>query len=343
MNALTERELIGRLVAGMPRSSYQLNRVHQSDAELLRIPGTDVVLAVTTDGIVEEIAIGLYDDPYLAGWMGVTVNASDLAAVGAKPLGLLVSEAIPPGMKGEDVARLQAGIGDSAKAHRLPVLGGDTNASAGLHVTGTAIGVVRERWVTRCGTSPGDLVFASGPLGLGSAFAFARLMSASPTGVAYQPVARLPEGQVMACWATACIDTSDGAIAAFDELFQLNDVGVRVLRPLEELLHPVALAMAQGAGLPKWTMLAGPHGEFELLFTVPRVQCDVFLADAAMSGWEPILLGDVVPQAGLAWREEDDWLRVDTTRIRNLFAEVGGDPHRYLDALLSRVPVQAPL
>jgi len=341
MNTVTERALIARLVAGMPRSSHQLNRVHESDAELVKIPGTDTILAVTTDGIAEEITTGLYGNPYLAGWMSVTVNASDLAAVGAEPLGLLMSEAIPPDMNEEAVMRLQAGIGDAAKAHRLPVLGGDTNASPTLHLTGTAIGVVRDRWATRRGTRPGDRVFASGPLGLGSAFAFARLMSTSPAGVAYQPVARLPEGQVMARWATACIDTSDGAIAAFDELFQLNEIGILVHRPLEELLHPAALETARVAGLPPWMMLAGPHGEFELLFTVPRVHCEAFTADAAASGWDPIMLGDVVPQAGLAWREEDDWLEVDTTRIRNLFTAVGGDPQRYLEALLCTAPEPA--
>ena len=53
------------------------------------------ILAITTDSIVEEIRLGLYDDPYLIGWMIVMVNLSDLAAVGADPLGILISEIFP--------------------------------------------------------------------------------------------------------------------------------------------------------------------------------------------------------------------------------------------------------
>ena len=71
---------------------HRVNGVHEADAELVD-PGAmnGHLLAVTTDGVIEEISSGLYDDPYLMGWMLATVNLSDLAAVGADPMGLLVS------------------------------------------------------------------------------------------------------------------------------------------------------------------------------------------------------------------------------------------------------------
>ena len=341
MTAITERTLIARLVADLPRSTHQLNRVHESDAELIRIPGSDTVLAITTDGVAEEIQAGLYSDPFLAGWMSVAVNASDLAAVGAEPLGMLVSESIPPDMPENDLARLQQGIGASASAHRLPILGGDTNASPTLQITGTAIGTLAERWTTRLGASVGDHAFASGPLGLGSAFAFAQLMRHGKEPVAYQPTARLPEGRVVARWASACIDTSDGAIAAFDELMRLNEVGIRLDRSIEQAMHPAALAVARAAGLPAWTMFAGPHGEFELLFTVSPGRRDSFLADAATIGWRPVELGRVVAEHQLVCRIDEAWCDIDTAHVRNLFGAVGGDPQRYLQGLLRSPPMAA--
>lgn len=78
-----EVALLERLAGGFARSHLQCNQRHESDAELIRLPGSRSVLALTTDAISEEIESGLYADPYLIGWMTVMVNASDLAAVGA--------------------------------------------------------------------------------------------------------------------------------------------------------------------------------------------------------------------------------------------------------------------
>jgi hypothetical protein len=117
MTAVLEHQLIARLAAGLPRSPAQINGLHESDAELLRLPGSDLVLALTTDALAEELASGLYRDPGLIGWMLVTVTASDLAAVGADPLGLLICETLPPGADGDWIAALQRGIADASVAY----------------------------------------------------------------------------------------------------------------------------------------------------------------------------------------------------------------------------------
>ncbi len=74
MNEIRENALIEGLVKGFPRSPLQQNRPHQADAELVHLPGTDALLALTTDSVVEEVESGLYTDPYLIGWMTVVVN-----------------------------------------------------------------------------------------------------------------------------------------------------------------------------------------------------------------------------------------------------------------------------
>lgn len=331
-----ERALIEVLAAGMPRSPAQLNALHESDAELVGLPGTDVVLAVTTDGVVEEIATGLYRDLELAGWMVVAVNASDLAAVGARPVGLLISECLPPDMSAEDVAALQSGIRASASAHGMAVLGGDTNHAADLALTATAIGTVaRDALLTRRGARPGDVLCASGPLGIGTAFAF-HMMLAGGRGepVPFRPCARLAEGAVLPGLASSCMDTSDGVLATIDELMRVNGIGFSWTAHYESVLHPAARQVAQAAGLPEWTMLAGPHGEFELVFTVPADRLVALRRAASAIGWHPLPLGTVTSGTGLRMRDGDRTVTFDTAGIRSLYAAVGGDPERYLRDLL---------
>ncbi|MBI3082153.1 MAG: hypothetical protein HYY94_04470, partial [Gemmatimonadetes bacterium] len=181
MNAATtlprEVALLERLAGGFSRSALQCNQRHESDAELIRLPGSPSVLALTTDAISEEIESGLYSDPYCIGWMTVLVNASDLAAVGAAPVGILLNQTLPSDMPEQELEALQGGVRDACSACGLPVLGGDTNFGARLHMGACAVGLIPDgQPLTRRGATSGDRVFASGPLGLGGAFAFARMM-----------------------------------------------------------------------------------------------------------------------------------------------------------------------
>jgi thiamine-monophosphate kinase len=345
MNAIVENAIVERLASALPRSPLQLNRLRESDAELIRLPGSDVVLALTTDGIVEEIEAGLYDDPYLIGWMAVMVNASDLAAVGAEPIGLLVNETLPEDLEAEFVEELQRGIRDACVACQLDVLGGDTNFSARMQISGTAVGVISNgNPLTRRGCAPGDRLFASAPLGQGSAYALfhlhERLRDSGPP-VDYRPCARLPEGRVLRNYASCGMDTSDGVLPTLDELMRLNNVGLRLTRPLAQLLHRDALRISQAASLPAWTMLAGPHGEFELIFTVPETGCPAFLQAASVLGWSPLDLGVVICEPGVRIDELDGGAILDTARMRNLFQEVGGDVQAFIAGLLQLDPTLA--
>ena len=332
-----ELALLRRLAAGFRRSPLQLNAHQESDAELVRLPGHHGVLALTTDNLAEEIETGLYDDPYRIGWMTVLVNASDLAAVGAEPIGILIAETLPPGLSDEFVGRLQAGIAEAAAACRLPVLGGDTNFAARLQVGGTAVGWISDgHAVTRRGCAAGDRLYASGPLGGGSAFAFLQLRAragAAGRVPPFQPQPRLREGRLVRHHATCAMDTSDGALATLDQLARVNGVGFTVDAPEARWLHSDAVAVATVAGLPAWMLLAGPHGEFVLLFTVPAAREAEFLAAAAAEGWAPVALGSVTAERAIRVPRGEALVALDTGRIRNLFTTAGGDLDRYLEGL----------
>jgi thiamine-monophosphate kinase len=154
----------------------------------------------------------------------------------------------------------------------------------------------------------------------------------------FHPVARLAEGALVRRFGSACMDTSDGVLATLDQLLRLNGVGFRVDRPPEELLAPAALRVARAAGIPPWMMLAGPHGEFELVFTVPDALATEFEAAAARADWRPLVLGAVVAEPGVTLLFDGERRPLDTGAVRNLFAEVGGDVGRYVEGLLRLRP-----
>ena len=332
-----ENALVESLVRALPRSPQQRNGLGESDAELLHLPGTDLLLAITTDAIVEELEAGLYRDPYLIGWMTVVSSASDLAAVGADPLGILLSHTLPRRAAPAFLSRLQQGVKDACATCGLPVLGGDTNHSDQLHMESSAIGTVPvAEAMLRTGCRSGDRLYASGPLGIGSAFAFEALTrpDQEPT-VPFLPGARLREGQLLRRFASSCMDTSDGALATLDEIMRRSSVGVKLDTAIAELLHPAARQIAETAGLPSWTLLAGPHGEFELIFSVPRDRCRAFLVSASRTGWYPLPLGQARALPGLEFGPQEGCMSLDTGAIRNLAGEVTSDVNRYVEELMN--------
>jgi thiamine-monophosphate kinase len=327
---------VERLVGGFPRSPLQRNGLGESDAELVRIPGTSLLLAISTDSIVEEFETGLYQDPYLIGWMTIVASSSDLAAVGADPIGILLNETLVAGGDEDCEQRLQQGVRDACDACGLYLLGGDTNISDRLHMGATAVGTVPDgEAMQRTGCRPGDHLFVTGALGLGNAFAFDRL-SGNPgdTRLPYLPVSRLREGKLLRGFASACMDSSDGAVATLDELMRCSGFGLQLERSSDDILHPEARALAHTTGIPSWLFLAGPHGEYELIFSVPPGNVSAFLTTASDEGLATLELGLARAEPGLQLSREDGGAWLEAAGMRNLSSEAGLDVQQHVARLL---------
>ncbi len=332
-----ENQFIEHLVRTLPRSGEQMNALQEADAEIIRTGHEGLLLALTMDSIAEEIESGLYSDPFLMGWMTVLVNASDLAAVGAQPLGILVNETLGPEADDAFLEQLQQGIAGAARACALPVLGGDTNFAGHTELSGCAVGILENNsYLKRTGCQAGDLLYASGPLGLGNAFAFQQLQN-QPPSVSYQPQPRFAQSALIRAFASCCMDTSDGLLTTLDQLMRLNGLGFEVNSAMAHYLHPQALELCQNHALPLTTVLAAPHGEFELIFTIPPEQNKRFLTKAQQINWQPIQLGTVTEKAGLRLRTEKGIVKPDTTAIRNLFDEHHGDISGYVRHLIEYI------
>jgi thiamine-monophosphate kinase len=363
LDAIGENRLLGLWGAHQRRHPEQLNALHEADAELVPLSGSGRLLAVTTDTVSEEIALGFYPDAGTIGWVAAVASLSDLAAVAAEPIGLVVAVTLPRALPRGFAEELAAGLDAAARAAGTYVLGGDTNAGAEASVTTTAFGTVATgEQLSRMGCGVGETVYASGRLGAGAMpvlRAMGLAVDTRPGGslardgrepaagrgdvgcgdVPFRPCPRLREARLLPGWATACMDSSDGLVATLDQLARLNGVGFDVTAPLAEVLEPAVREACEHAGLDSLLALAQPHGEFELAFTVPTARAAAFEAHARRAGFEPVRLG-VTTEPGPAARApalrfsgDGSPRTLDGARIRNLVAEEAGDLRRCAAAL----------
>ncbi|MBU1172705.1 MAG: thiamine-phosphate kinase [Proteobacteria bacterium] len=292
LNDISEIALISSFSRILPRSPYSVNETHTSDSEILDIGLGTNYLAATTDIISEEITEGLYSDPHLIGWMAMVVNLSDLAAVGAKPIGMLLSMTVSPDWDKAFVEKIVHGMAEACKAHDCGSIGGDYNT--GVPALGaTALGLVDKNSVMkRTGMNPGDLVYLSGPVGLGNTFVVTKLLFPDLTDkYPYKPIARIKEAQIISKYATSCMDTSDGLMFTIDSLYRLNSVAISI-DDVDSISHP-AVKMLGEFGIPALSFLSGIHGEFELCFTIPPEKEEAFLKEMNSNQFTPVKAGTV--------------------------------------------------
>jgi thiamine-monophosphate kinase len=237
------------------------------DAAVLR-PRAREDVVLTTDALVEGVHFRWRTDPARAvGGRAVAVSLSDLAAMGARPLGVVVAFAGPPGLEVPRLDALVRGMLDVCRATGAPLVGGNVSRARETSLTVTALGAVaRGRALRRDAARPGDRILVTGVLGR-AALARAR---AERRG---EPVRHVPEPRrevgrrlARARWVGACIDLSDGLLADLGHVLEASGVGARLV--LGALPRPRGFAAAcRRAGLPAERALLSGGEDYELLFT----------------------------------------------------------------------------
>jgi thiamine-monophosphate kinase len=339
MKDVLENVMIEKVARNFLPSPQKRNRIHEADAELIDTENDrEMYLAVTTDALVEEVETRLYDDPFLIGWMLAMANFSDLAAVGAEPLGLLLSLSFSSSQDDKFITKLTEGISAACQRLNTYVLGGDTNQGKELFLSGCAVGLVpKELAVSRIGAKPGDKLYLTGPAGLGNIYAFLKLSGKAEqlNRSFYQPVARIEEAKIVREFASCCMDTSDGVIHTLDTLMRLNRCGFVLSSDWDRILHPIAQQACRDQNIPPWLTLAAVHGEFELCMTMHPRDETAFLNASSNAGWNPVLIGEVTTGMSISINTPDRIVPLDTGRIRNLSSTMGSKPDLYIQELFS--------
>jgi thiamine-monophosphate kinase len=320
------------------RAPYQKNTIDEADAELISCAlGKRQLLAVTMDSIVEEIECGLYSDPYLIGWVTAMSSLSDLAAVGAEPIGFLLSLGGGDQMDPSFVERLIVGVTSACQKSGTFLLGGDTSHSSAASTCGCAFGVVPEALaMTRVGAGAGEAIYLTGPAGLGNMYALSCFSGDETIPCnGHLARARLSEGTFIRDFASCCVDTSDGLLLALDTLAEENRCRIEVDACWSRFVHPLVLETSRLTGIPAWLFLAGIHGEFELCFCVPP-HLDEDLKKAANRARIPLFrVGRTTQGSGVSVRTMHELLPIDTPKLRELSAAAGHNPSHYIQELLS--------
>lgn len=183
------------------------------DAAVLDVPRGDR-LVVSTDASLEGVHFRReWMPPYCISCRAVTAALSDLAAMAAQPLGVVVAFEIPPAY-GEWILPLADGVAMAVKRAGTVIRGGNIAGGAKLGITTTVLGSAHTP-LTRSGARPGDLIYVTGTLGGPRAALRYRQAEKLPTEWMLDrfnaPTARLREARWLARrGATAAIDISDG-------------------------------------------------------------------------------------------------------------------------------------
>lgn len=251
-----------------PRHPDQLHGVSESDCEI--VPLHDgCFLAVSVDAVAEEIEAGLYQDPYTMGWVTAMAGLADLAAVGADPVGVLMTAVFDDSRTVEDRARVAQGFNDALRATGTFLLGGDTGGASATVLAATVIGRTEEPPVMRTGASAGDVLCLTGKVGAGSTLATRMLLGEDRQEELYRPQARVAEGVKLRPLASACTDASDGVLQAVAMLASLNGLGVQ-LQWNEATLDEQAVAYVRDKQAPLWSLWVSDISDYELLVAVPE-------------------------------------------------------------------------
>lgn len=305
MAALDEHELIARYFRPLATDPAAIGLL--DDAALLRPPsGHDLVL--TKDGIVEGVHFPPGERGEAVAQKALRVNLSDLASMGAEPLGYLVLLGLPSDWTQEWVSSFAKGLASDQQKYRVALYGGDTIRTPALTVGVTAIGKVPEgRAIRRSGARAGDLLFVSGTIGDGALGL--RAMQEELSGLSPQmremliaryrrPQPRCALARPLRAHAKAAIDVSDGLAGDLDKLCAASQVSARIDVEQVPLSEEARAAIGEDAQLLDVCLTGGD--DYEILCAVDPAEADAFGAASAEAGIPVTAIGSILAEPGAA-------------------------------------------
>ena len=278
------------------------------DAALLTPPaGQQLVLAA--DALVEGVHFLPNDPPGMIARKLLRVNLSDLAAMGAAPLGYLMTTAFTRGTPDSWIADFVAGLAEDQQRFGITVLGGDTVATPGPACFSlTIIGVVPlGQALHRRGAQIGDDIWVSGSIGDG-AFGLRVLqgkLGADAEGHLARryrlPEPRLALGQALRGVAGAAMDVSDGLVQDLGHLCRAAGCGAEIMADAVPLSAAARAALDADAALLPLILTGGD--DYELLFVAAPEDADAVRAAGEKADVPVARLGRFIAGEGVVVRD----------------------------------------
>src|SRR5262245_40711157 len=298
-----EDRLIARYFGPLAKHPGALGLMDDA-AAIVPPPGCDLVLKA--DAIVGEVHFFPEDPPDTIARKALRVNLSDLAAKGAKPLGFLLSLALPDGIGEEWIAAFAGGLGADAEQYECPLLGGDTDRTPGpVMVSIAAFGTVpHDGMVRRSGAKVGDRIVVTGTIGDAALGVRVRKQSDAAARWGLDPAMRehllarylLPQprnavAETVRRLASAAMDVSDGLAGDLAKLCRASGVAAKVEAARVPLSAAAAAALRHDAALIEPILTGGD--DYEILAVVAAAKLAAFRAATLSLGVDLTDIGEI--------------------------------------------------
>jgi thiamine-monophosphate kinase len=257
------------------------------DAAIIAFP-PNRRLVISTDKIPEDllaIQLGIMDAFHHGRYLA-TVNISDIAAMGAEPLGLLCTLALPNTFEVGYLKEFINGFVAGGAEWNVPVVGGDTGWGSSVCVSATAFGCIESgNALLRSGAQVGDRIFVSDDIG-GFGAALAYFVVAKSRGLQLsqdeehwlrdkliRPIARVDVGRALffSGLCTSCMDVTDGLGQSLRELAEASHACLLIDFELVPV-HPITSKVASMLGCSLDKMVFGLGLDLQLLGTMSTRQ-----------------------------------------------------------------------
>jgi thiamine-monophosphate kinase len=264
------------------------------DAAVIHPPaGCDLVLKA--DGIIGGVHFFPDDPPETVGKKALRVNLSDLAAKAAKPLGFLLTLALPNEIGEEWLAPFARGMGADADFFDCPLFGGDTDRTPGPITISIAVfgAVAHGKMLRRAGAQPGDRVVVTGTIGDAALGLLLRRdpAAAERWGLTREqqnelksrylvPQPRTAIAELLGHYASAAMDVSDGLAGDLAKLCRVSGVGAEIEAARVPLSQPARDVLTSAPALIESILTGGD--DYEILASVPPGKVEA-LRDQALA------------------------------------------------------------
>ena len=151
-----EKELINYILS---KSNY----IIPDDCAISKFSNFDLIS--TCDMLIQSKHFPKNMSYFQMGFKAVTVNVSDLASMGASPLGFLLAIGLPKDLEYDSFKEIINGVLNACRYYNIPLIGGDTNESSEIIICGTALGL-NDKPLMKNTYNDGDLICLSGGIGL---------------------------------------------------------------------------------------------------------------------------------------------------------------------------------
>lgn len=282
------------------------------DAAVIPPPEPGQLLVVTTDTLVNEVHFSdRTTSPEDVGWRATAANLSDLAAMGASPLGITVGLTLAGNVAVDWIERLYRGMADCLHQYNTSLVGGDVCRSPTIAISMTAFGQVSpQRVLRRSAARAGDAVVVTGVHGASRAGLElllhpeleSKLKLEEQTFLIQAHQRPLPRLDVLpVLWeiaeahpeisarALAAMDSSDGLADAVCQICRASGVGARIERTRIPL-PPSLNRLVSSEQAMDWVLYGGE--DFELVLCLPSEPAEALVEQL---GKGAAIIGAIAP------------------------------------------------